>query len=104
MKRLITLTVAVMLAACGPYSKGTDSGYATQRLQQLVQEACGWEPIAETLVSLLPGVSAGEGIAKIIAEAICDKVKSTPAPAAAGAPMEVTLANGTVVKGSYKRI
>jgi hypothetical protein len=76
---------------------GTTSGTDVQQLQADTVAICGWLPVAETIVGLVPTVPAD--VSKV-AETICAAVKKTAAPAVRGVVMAVTV-NGQTIRGSF---
>jgi hypothetical protein len=76
-----------------------------QNIQAEAVKICGWLPVAETIVSLIPVVPA---TANTLADQIANEIfrvvtaPTTPRPAARGALMSV-LVNGQTVQGSFVR-
>jgi hypothetical protein len=97
----VVLGTALMLSGC-VHPGGTADRSGVQQLQRAVVAACGWLPVAETIVSLIPGLPSPGALQKI-ADAICAKLKSTPTAASRRGITEVTLDNGVTVRGSFVR-
>jgi hypothetical protein len=106
---LVSLITALSLSCCAlpppppqPSNPPVDAGTTVHRIQVAVVTACGWLPLADSLLPFIPGVDGiGTAIGQL-ANVICAAVRNAPAPAAAGRPMEVNV-NGTTVTGTFVR-
>jgi hypothetical protein len=111
-KRLLFAGIGIAgigTALSGCYAPGgLPSGLTPTDVQNIQAEAvklCGWLPVAETIVGLIPVVPAtANTLADKIADEICKVVTAptTPKPAARGALMSVVV-NGQTVQGSFVR-
>lgn len=93
-KNFVIVAFVSFTASCAPAGTKTDSNtQEIQQVQNLAKQYCRFEPDVAPIVELIPMFG---GVAKNVADAICNAVNTTPQVAAPGATMTVMVRDVTV--------